>query len=261
MTIGDSAFAYCISLTSITIPDSVTSIGDSAFYGCDSLTSLTIPDSVTSIGDWVFYGCSNLTSLTIPNSVTTIGDAAFYLCRSLTSVTIGNSVTSIGEKAFAWCKNLTNVTIPDSLTSIGKEAFRYCYSLTDVYYTGTEMMWNSIDIADGNIKLTNAAIHYNYIVTSPDTYEIIDIQSTESGVELTVQANDTDISGKQTVMVAWYDENGSFIGLKQQQITVSDAAQNISVDIDKASAKTVKAFIWNALGYMMPASQPMSLDL
>ena len=62
-SIGDSAFAYCSGLTSITIPDSVTSIGYRAFYWCSSLTSVTIPDSVTSIGEKAFSDCSNLTDI------------------------------------------------------------------------------------------------------------------------------------------------------------------------------------------------------
>ena len=79
---------------------SVTSIGNSAFSYCSSLTSVTIPNSVTSIGDPAFYGCRSLTSVTIPNSVTSIGNRAFCRCHSLTSVTIPNSVTSIGNAAF-----------------------------------------------------------------------------------------------------------------------------------------------------------------
>ena len=74
-------------ITSITIPNSVTSIGNYAFYKCTSLTSITIPNSVTSIGNCAFYGCSRLTSITIPNSVTSIGSNAFAGCSSLTSIT------------------------------------------------------------------------------------------------------------------------------------------------------------------------------
>ena len=131
-SIGEEAFHYCRSLTSITIPNSVTSIGDKAFCSCDSLTSITIPNSVTSIGEEAFHGCDSLTSVTIPNSVTNIGDGAFRHCESLTSITIPNSVTSIGEWAFSYCWSLTSITIPNSVTSIGDYAFHYCRSLTSV---------------------------------------------------------------------------------------------------------------------------------
>ena len=90
LVIADSAFSNCFSLTSVTIPNSVTSIGEGAFRGCRSLTSVTIPNSVTSIGSSAFYDCWSLTSVTIPNSVTSIGSYAFYVCFSLKSVTFEN---------------------------------------------------------------------------------------------------------------------------------------------------------------------------
>ena len=131
-SIGESAFDRCKSLTSINIPNSVTSIGDSAFWGCKSLTSINIPGSVTSIGKSAFDRCKSLTSINIPDSVTSIGKSAFDWCESLTCINIPDSVTSIGDSAFSWCKSLTNINIPDSVTSIGDSAFYKCESLANI---------------------------------------------------------------------------------------------------------------------------------
>lgn len=74
-----------------------------AFYECSALTSVEIPNSVTTIGEYAFYGCSSLGSVEIPNSVTTIDGMAFSYCSSLTSVEISNSVTEISDAAFIAC--------------------------------------------------------------------------------------------------------------------------------------------------------------
>ncbi len=164
----DYAFYNCDSLTSVTIPEGVTSIGEFAFAECDSLPSITIPASVTGIGRWSFNRCFRFTEFivnsnnstysakdgvlfdkevktliqypkgktsktyTIPSGVTSIGDGAFFDCENLTSVTIPKGVTSIGEEAFSFCYYLASVTtIPASVTSIGKDAFYYCSSLKE----------------------------------------------------------------------------------------------------------------------------------
>ena len=109
-SIGICTFRDCTSLTSVTIPNSVTNIGRYAFQRCTSLTSVTIPNSVTTIESHAFSGCSGLTSVTIPNSVMDIGSYAFYSCTGLSSITIPNSVTSIESYAFMDCSGLTSIT-------------------------------------------------------------------------------------------------------------------------------------------------------
>ena len=91
-SIGEQAFGWCQSLTSITIPNSVTIIGNSAFNSCIGLTSMMIPNSVTSILTNAFYGCKGLTSVTIPNSVTSIGSNVFSFCNSLTDISYSGTI-------------------------------------------------------------------------------------------------------------------------------------------------------------------------
>ena len=152
-SIGDYAF-YACPLTSITIPNSVTSIGLDAFVYCSYLTSITIPNSVTSIGEHAFSGCSKLTSpvynahcfaymptsysgaYAIPEGIKQIAGGAFAGCSSLSSITIPNSVTSIGDDTFSGCSSLTSITIPNSVTYLGSgldgSVFSGCSSLTSV---------------------------------------------------------------------------------------------------------------------------------
>lgn len=146
---------------SYSITDSVTNIGEMAFGYCTSLTSIVIPDSVTSIGSEAFFMCVSLTSITIPNSVTSVGSEAFCSCVSLTSINIPDSVTSIGEYAFVGCFNLTYAIIPDSVTYIGEEAFYYCYCLNDVFYSGTEAEWNSLTSQTEGIIPSSTTVHFN----------------------------------------------------------------------------------------------------
>ena len=149
--IGDNAFSICTSLTSVTIPEGVTSIGRDAFFVVRHIinkSKCTDPDhwgafveNGTVDGDLVYEDDTKAKLLvyvgkggevTIPESVTAIGERAFINCTSLTSVTIPDGVTSIGESAFEYCESLTSVTIPNSVTAIGDEAFFYCTSLTSV---------------------------------------------------------------------------------------------------------------------------------
>ena len=142
ISIGESAFNYCNGVTSITIPNSVTSIENGAFQDCSGLTSITIPNSVTSIGYYVFNNCSGLASIVVEagntvydsrdNCNALIETASNTLIKGSNSSFIPEGVTSIGENAFSYCSGLTSVTIPNSVTRIGDYAFSYCSSLTSI---------------------------------------------------------------------------------------------------------------------------------
>ena len=160
--IGNSAFLFCSSLTSINIPSSVTNIGDLAFHFCSSLISVNISNSVTNIGDWAFCLCSSLISINISNSVKNIGNGAFSECKSLSKINIPSSVVNMNGNPFCdWNGDLhneskafvyehqvlfnkdkttliayrskdTNYIIPNGVTHIGDEAFSGCESLTSI---------------------------------------------------------------------------------------------------------------------------------
>ena len=133
VSMGNGAFAWCTSLTSIHISKRITSIGTGVFDECSSLTSVYIPNSVTSIGDYAFRQCRSLTSINIPESVTSIGEQAFFYCISLASVYIPSGVTSIEFNTFCDCSSLKSVYILEGVTSIGGHAFRDCSSLTSIH--------------------------------------------------------------------------------------------------------------------------------
>ena len=192
-TIGNAAFRDS-SVTSVTIPASVTEIGSNAFAGCTNLTS------VNYAGDW-----SNLTiqsgnpavedaakdaaneqlfdfkftpdntavivtryngtaaDVTIPSRykgkpVTMIDHAAFFN-SVVTSVTIPDSVTSIGDDAFVNCPQLTNISIPNSVTYIGFSAFAHCTSLMTVTYPGSKTQWD-----DNITKGSNNDVLENHLI-------------------------------------------------------------------------------------------------
>jgi hypothetical protein len=142
-TIGQTAFCQQKKLTNITIPNTVTSIGKETFYGCTALVSITIPNSVTRIGDGAFEECSNLESITIPDNVTSIGDRAFARAglksiawpASVTKIQANNTYGQMGM--FTWCRNLQTMVIPEGVTEIGDYAFRGCSALTSVTFPST----------------------------------------------------------------------------------------------------------------------------
>ena len=133
--INSWAFLECTALTSISLPNTLTTIGISAFNGCVNLTSFTFPQSFTQkyLPSGLFADCHSLSKIEIPATVTTIGNDCFRDCRSLTSIALPNSLETIYNNAFVGCTGLTSMEIPNSVTKIDNEAFRGCSKLTSIF--------------------------------------------------------------------------------------------------------------------------------
>lgn len=121
-SLGKNAFYGCTSLTSVELPENITSIPDGAFRECSSLTTVEIPETVTEIGRSAFEG-SAIQSVEIPATVNSIGSRAFKDCTSLTSVSMPENLYQISPQTFMGCTSLKSITIPESVGQIGNQAF------------------------------------------------------------------------------------------------------------------------------------------
>ena len=183
-TIGHTAFRYS-SVTSVTIPDSVTFISDSAFAYCFNLTNISIPNSVTSIGFSAFGGCTKLESITLPSSLSTISKALFSGCSQLTTIHIPVSVTLIEDDAFAGC--------PSSMT---------------VTYSGSKTQWDD-DITKGsnNDVLENHLICAKLEATFTADGESISTQTIDRGGKFTKPAKPPK---ENHTFAGWYNGDEKF---------------------------------------------------
>ena len=190
--IADQAFMSNTSITSIKIPDSVTSIGMYAFMGCTNLVSVTFGDGISEIGSGAFRRCEALTEAVLPDSLTKINYDVFYACSNLAKVTLGKNVTEIGSFAFHKCFELKNISFGESLTTIKNDAFFKCTALTElvfpatlasiestaffsvpiqtVYYEGSAEQWAAVAIDSGNDAFGSAAYVYDYEHTVTNGY-------------------------------------------------------------------------------------------
>lgn len=197
-------YKYNGAAADVTIPSRyqgkpVTTIGHAAFFN-SAVTSVTIPDSVTSISDEAFINCPKLTNISIPNSVTYIGFSAFSSCTSLKSITLPSSLSFISGALFLGCSQLTTIHIPVSVTSIGNNAFADCPSLMTVTYPGSKTQWD--DITKGR----NSDVLENHLICAK-----LEATFTADGTTL-APAQTIDRGGKFTKPAAPSKENHTFAG-------------------------------------------------
>lgn len=205
-------YKYNGAAADVTIPSRykgkpVTTIGHAAFFN-SAVTSVTIPDSVTSISDHAFVNCPQLTNISIPNSVTYIGFSAFSSCTRLKSITLPSSLSSISGALFSGCSQLTTIHIPVSVTSIGNCAFDDCPSLMTVTYPGSKTQWDDITKGSYNNVLENNLICAQLEATfDPNNGESISTQTIDRGGMFTEPAAP---SKENHTFAGWYNGNEKF---------------------------------------------------
>ena len=130
-SLANAAFSGNVNLLNITLPSTLTNIGNSAFQNC-GLTSIAIPEGITAIRSYTFSACFNLQSVTLPSTITYMDPYTFRYCSNLTSVVLSEGITSLGSYAFENCVSLPSVTLPSTLTNMGTGAFINNSNLTSV---------------------------------------------------------------------------------------------------------------------------------
>ena len=169
-TLEKNAFAGCESLISVVLPESLINMGAGVFSGDSSLLTVNIPSSLTSIPDNTFSKCGNLVNMPLPVNIDHIGNNSFEECFSLKKVDLPANITTIGKGAFYYCQSLENITLPENLTSIEENTFAYCYELlnivlpsklTNIGDSAFESCYklNSISIPSGVTSIGKYAFH------------------------------------------------------------------------------------------------------
>lgn len=126
------AFENCTDMQEIELPNNLKQIGNGAFMG-SGLTSISLPETITSVADSLFLNCEELSTATLPNSIKSIGKAAFYGCSSLIMDNLPALLNTISD--FAFCKSgITDMNVPESITSMGTRVFEGCSQLDSVYF-------------------------------------------------------------------------------------------------------------------------------
>ena len=125
-TIGEYAFQGS-AVTSVSMPECITSIGQYACNECGSLETVVLPTNLDDFSGWcIFRNCRNLKNIAIPENVTEIPNGTFINCSSQAAITIPQGVGEIGSNAFYGCSSLTSIEIPESVKYLYEQVFAYC---------------------------------------------------------------------------------------------------------------------------------------
>ncbi|CAJ1938697.1 unnamed protein product [Cylindrotheca closterium] len=141
------SFAWCESLTQISIPKTVENIDMEAMIGCSALLEVQLEKGLLSIGSHAFSNCVSLTTMTLPSSLTTLGEGAFNYSLALTEIKLSQALQAIEHNTFSWCRSLLEISIPNSVQTLGNGAFFNCTSLRDAF------------LCEGLISIQRRAFH------------------------------------------------------------------------------------------------------
>ena len=154
--IEEGAFRNCGFVT-LDLREKNVTIGDSAFAYCENLKSVTLPALMTYLSELTFANCSSLDTVVFPDSLLEIGPLAFSECGCLQDVDLPSSLGEIWREAFGYC-GLTEITLPKSVTSVGSDAFIECTELRTVTILGTPTIGDNAFVDCGEIKIVFTAI-------------------------------------------------------------------------------------------------------
>ena len=263
VTIPDSVFAGCTSLTSVEIPDSYRyPIPCKAFMGCTALTTVRIGVSVTLIEEYAFQNCDSLINVFFSHDskVERIKKGAFENCRSLTSISLPASVTKIRENAFKDCTSLKYIHLSDSITSISEKAFIGCHSIEYNEYSGGRYLGNennpylvlmkgpnstSYEIADGTKMIQKSAFTECSSladVSIPNSVEIIEDYAFKGCVSLV-----SVVMPRSVNYLGW----GAFDGCTSlKDVTVSESIKRIDLDAFKGCTSLESITIPRSVTYI-----------
>ena len=213
-SINQFAFANA-SIGSFTIPESVTSIGQGAFYNCD-VSNLNITTPLVSLGKGAFCRCEGLSGVVLSDQITAIEDYTFLGCSNLESQEFLSNVTSIGEEAFS-CTSFESVVIPDAVTRIGLGAYSECPNLVSVTLpasldTISDYLFSGCTLLS-NISMPNSLTHIgNYAFSRCSNLTEINLPTSLTSIGYSAFARCTGLSNVVIPNAVSYIGNSAFMG-------------------------------------------------